>query len=172
MAEAGREKKTSGIAEVELSIHLASLCCPNYDLLLGCDLKDEMNITVNTKRGIQIEDKWIDCEVIRSHDSTAQVKVARAVTIPANSKFVMRGHCNSAIAQENITFIFEAAEEAQEKILIARSVTQPISNKIPVKMINHSSTPMKLKKGLILGTLQPVGSLMETGQSFSIADHK
>ena len=178
VAEAGREMKTCGIAEVEFSIGDYSFIWPVYvapirdDLLLGCDLLDEMNITVNTKRGIQIEDKWIDCEVIRSHDSTAQVKVARAVTIPANSEFVMRGHCNSAIAQNSNTFIFEAAEEAQEKILIARSVTQPISNKIPVKMINHRSTPVKLKKGLILGTLQPVGSLMETGQSFSIADHK
>ena len=178
VADAGREMKTCGIAEVEFSIGDYSFIWLVYvapirdDLLLGCDLIDEMNITVNTKRGIQIEDKWIDCEVIRSHDSTAQVKVSRAVTVPANSEFIMRCQCNSAITQENCTCIFEATEEAQEKLLIARSVMQPISNKIPVKLINHRSTPVKLKKGLVLGTLQPVGSLMETGQSISITDHK
>ena len=147
MTEAGREMKTCGTAEFSFvwPVYAAPI---RDDLLLGCDLIGEMNITVNTKRGIQVEDKWIDCEVISSHDSTAQMKVARAVTVPAKSEFIMRGHCNAAIAIQNQTFVFEATKEAHEKLFIARSVLQPTSNKIPVKIINHRSTPVKLRGDL------------------------
>ena len=131
-----------------------------------------MDITVNTKRGIQVKDQWVECEITRSHDSVGPVKVARAVTIPAYSEFVMTGLCNSLPAEEDKTFIFEASEVAKEKLLIAESLTRPKSCKIPIKMINHSTSPIRLNKGLVLGILQPVGSVMPKNEEYNIRQHE
>ena len=143
------------------------------DILLGCDIIDEMDITVNTKRGIQVKDQWVECEITRSHDSIGPVKVARAVTVPAYSEFVMTGLCNSLPAEEDKTFIFETSEVAKEKLLIAKSLTRPKSCKIPIKMINHSASPIRLKKRLVLGTLQPEGSVKPTNEEYyNIRQHE
>lgn len=178
VAEAGREMNTCGIIDVEIKIGEHLINWPVYvapirdEILLGCDLIDELDITVSTKRGIQIKDTWADCEVIRSHDSTGRVKVSRAVTVPAYSEFIMTGQCNSIVDDEERTYMFEATEEAKQKLLIARSVIKPKSSKIPVKLINQSSSPIKLKKGLVLGSLQPVGSVMPTGKSYDVTIHE
>ena len=176
VAEAGREMKTCGVIDVEFKIGEKHFIWPVYvapirdEILLGCDLIHEMDITLNTKRGLQVGEEWVECEVIRSHDSTAEVKVARAVTKPAQSEFIMRGRCNSVLEDENMTYLFEATDEAKDVVMIARSVTKPVSNKIPVKMMNHSSAPIRLKKGFILGTLQSVGSLMQIGTMSDISE--
>ena len=148
VAEAGREMNICGLIDAEFKIGEFEFTWPVYvapirdDILLGCDIIDEMDITVNTKRGIQVKDQWVECEITQSHDSVGPVKVARAVTVPAYSEFVMTGLCNSLPAEEDKTFIFEASEVAKEKLLIAKSLTRPKSCKIPIKMINHSTSPM------------------------------
>ena len=178
VAEAGREMNICGLIDAEFKIGEFEFTWPVYvapirdDILLGCDIIDEMDITVNTKRGIQVKDQWVECEITRSHDSVGPVKVARAVTVPAYSEFVMTGLCNSLPAEEGKTFIFEASEVAKEKLLIAKSLTRPKSCKIPIKMINHSTSPIRLKKGLVLGTLQPVGSVMPTNEKYNIRQHE
>ena len=74
--------KTCGVIDVEFKIGEKHFIWPIYvapirnEILLGCDLINEMDITLNTKRGLQVGEGWIECEVIRSHDSTAEVKVA------------------------------------------------------------------------------------------------
>ena len=157
VADAGREMKTCGIAEVEFSIGDYSFIWPVYvalirdDLLLGCDLIDEMNITVNTKRGIQIEDKWIDCEVIRSHDSTAQVKVSRAVTVPANSEFIMRGQCNSAITQENCTCIFRGNGRSAREVINCTECNPAYFKQDSSEADQSSLYPGEAKKGSCTG---------------------
>ena len=178
VAEAGREMSPCGIFDANLKMGNFEFTWPVYvapirdDILLGCDLIDEMDITVNTKRGIQVKDQWIECEVIRCHDSAGQVKVARAVTVPASSEFVMTGRCDSLSSEEEMTFMFEGSEQVKQRILIARSVVKPTSDKIPVKMINQSASPIKLKKGLVIGNLKPVGSIMPTGDSYDITSHE
>ena len=178
VAEAGREMNICGLIDVEFKIGGFEFTWPVYvapiidDMLLGCDIIDEMDITVNTKRGIQVKDHWVECEITRSHDSVGPVKVARAVTIPAYSGFVMTGLCNFLPAEEDKTFIFAASEVAKEKLLIAKSLKKPKSFKIPIKMINHSTSPIRLNKGLVLGTLQPVGSVMPTNEEYNIRQHE
>ena len=59
-----------------------------------------------------------------------------------------------------------------KQLLIARSVIKLKSNRIPVKMINSCVSPVKLKKGMILGNHQAVGSVMTTGEIQDIAQHE
>ena len=49
---------------------------------------------MNTKRGIQVKDQWIEYEIIRSHDTLGPVKITRAVTVPASAEFVITGSCS------------------------------------------------------------------------------
>ena len=166
---------TSGIINVEFKLGEFEFSWPVYvapirdDILLGCDLIDAMNITVNTRRGIQVKDTWVECEVIRSHDATGQVKVARAVTVPAISEFIMTGQCVS-MPLDDQPYLFEASEKAKGKLLIARSLIQPNTKKIPVKMINQSQGPVRLKKGLVLGNLLPVENVMSTTGTYDITE--
>ena len=80
---------TCGTIDVQFKLGEFEFTWPVYvapirdDILLGCDIIDEMDITVNTKRGLQVRDQWVECEIIRSHDTAGPVKIARAITIPA-----------------------------------------------------------------------------------------
>lgn len=91
------------------------------DVLLGCDIFDEEDITVNTR--LQLEDnKWLACEVICNKQKPSKVQVSRAVTIPAYLEFIMRGHCNDTLHWEDTTYIFETMEEVKGQLFIARCV--------------------------------------------------
>lgn len=53
---------------------------------------DELDITINSKRGIRIDEKWIDCDVERETDEKlARVVLTENVTIPANSEIILSG---------------------------------------------------------------------------------
>ncbi|CAC5383460.1 unnamed protein product [Mytilus coruscus] len=71
VAKEGEKMSATGITEMEMSLGPLRFTWPVYvaplngDLLLGCDIIDKMDITVNTKRGIQIKDIWYPCEVKR-----------------------------------------------------------------------------------------------------------
>ena len=59
------------------------------DFLLGCNMVDELDITINSKRGIQIDEKWIDCDVEReTEEKLARLVLTENVTIPANSEII------------------------------------------------------------------------------------
>ena len=63
VAEAGKETITCGIIDVNFKLGEFEFTWPVYvapirdDILLGCDIIDEMDITVNTKCGIQVKDQ-------------------------------------------------------------------------------------------------------------------
>ena len=66
----------------------------------------------------------------------------------------------------------EASEMAKENLLIARSLVSPRTSIVPVKVINQSASSVKLKKGVVLGTLQPMGSIMSTRDYYDISQHR
>ena len=51
-------------------------------ILLGCDLIAEKDITINSKRGLQLGGQLIECETSRSIDGVARVRTYEPVTIP------------------------------------------------------------------------------------------
>lgn len=178
VAEAGREMSTCGTIDVQFKLGEFEFTWPVYvapirdDILLGCDIIDEMDITVNTKRGIQVRDQWVECEIIRSHDTAGPVKIARAITVPALSEFVMTGNCSVKQDEPEQAFLFEASGKAKMNLLIARSLVNPKIGKIPIKVINQNPYPVRLKKGSELGTLQPVGSIMLTDEKYDITQQE
>ena len=146
VADAGREMRTDGIAELKFSIGTTSFVWPVYvapirdEVLLGCDIIDEKDITVNTKKGIQIADTWIPCTVIRSVDPSPKVKLSRSTTVPANSEFILTGNCDHISLSDITDYILETTEESKEKVLIGRCVITSTSNKVPVNVLNSKCT--------------------------------
>ncbi|CAG2216578.1 unnamed protein product [Mytilus edulis] len=90
--------QTLGMADVSCRIGPLDFIWSVYiapigdELLLGCDIKDEHDITINTKRGLEIKGQWINCDVTRRSDKVARVVLKEAVTIPANSEVILPGH--------------------------------------------------------------------------------
>ena len=76
VADENTMMSTTGIAEVDMTIGGNCFTWPVYiapigdEMLLGCDVIDEFDITVNTKskEAIQIGGKWIKCDVNRVRD--------------------------------------------------------------------------------------------------------
>ena len=135
-------------------------------MLLGCDIIDNKDITLNTKRGFQINGEWVCCELLRKPNTVARVKLKRAVTIPSNSQFVVSCVSDSEIDSDSA--IFEPLFEDQRAIVVARAVVDPRSRKIPVRMINMSNRPIKLKRGYLLGE---ISSIEQTEQITSDITH-
>ena len=100
------------------------------------------------------------------------MKIARAVTVPASSEFVISGSCSVKPDDEGQTFVFEASENAQQHLLVARGLVSPKTGTVPVKLINQRPAPLRLKKGFVLGTLQPGGSIFPTNDQYVITQQK
>lgn len=178
VGEAGKQIKTLVMTDVIFKIKETTFEWPVYvapiqvDILLGCDIIDDENITINTKKGIQIDDLWIDCEVTRTKVKPSPVAVYRAVTIPAYSEFIMQGVCNEITEEERTTYLFESTDEMKDRLMIARSAISPDSNKIPIRIMNTSQRLIKLKKCFVLGNLHAVGTVSSSGKSIDISRHE
>lgn len=107
------------------------------DLLLGCDVVDEKD---NTKRGLEIQGVWIDCDVQRRSDNVARILLKETVTIPPNQKYGS----------------IEPVIEDERKILVARCLVDPFQDNIPVRLVNLDSFPVKIRKNYLIGEIHPV----------------
>ena len=97
VAEAGKQMSTIGIVEVDIKLGNEKFTWPVYvapigdSVHFGCDIIDEKDITINSKRGRQLCGQWICCETERCTDGVARVRIKDPVTIPANSEMVIQG---------------------------------------------------------------------------------
>ncbi|CAC5383564.1 unnamed protein product [Mytilus coruscus] len=100
--EAGKNMETHGITTMNVKLGNHEFSWEMYvapigdSILLGCDIVDELNITINSKKGIQVEGKWIECYTERKvDDKIARVLLTENVTIPVNSEMILSGgSCN------------------------------------------------------------------------------
>ena len=97
VAEAGKKMLSLGVADVEIVIGPAVFIWSIYvapigdELLLGCDIIDHHDITINTRRGLEIQGQWIDCDVQRRSDKVATVLLKENTMIPPNSEVILQG---------------------------------------------------------------------------------
>lgn len=63
-----------GDEEYVLDMYVAPIA---DDLLLGCDFLDEYDVTINTRRGLEIGGKWVDCLVERSMIRSQECSLVR-----------------------------------------------------------------------------------------------
>ncbi|CAC5363136.1 unnamed protein product [Mytilus coruscus] len=74
VAEAGKNMETHGITTMNVKLGNREFSWEMYvapigdSILLGCDIVDELDITINSKKGIQVEGKWIEYYTERKVD--------------------------------------------------------------------------------------------------------
>ena len=124
VAEADKKMQTSGMADVSCQIGPLDFIWSVYiapigdELLLGCDIIDEHDITINTKRGLEIKGQWINCDVTRRSDKVARVVLKEAVTIPANSEVILPGlSINSEILDSRYCSVDPVFEDERQIIV-------------------------------------------------------
>jgi hypothetical protein len=93
VAEAGKRMKTRGIICARLELGSQSFDWPMYvapiadDLLLGCDVLYDKDITVNPKKGLEVDGQWVECEVVRT---PSQLMVARTLVDSSEKRISVR----------------------------------------------------------------------------------
>ncbi|CAC5385663.1 unnamed protein product [Mytilus coruscus] len=148
VAEAGKEMQTLGMANVSCQIGPLNFIWSVYiapiddEFLLGCDIIDEHDITINIERGLEIKGQWINCDVTRRSDKVARVVLKEAVTIPANSEVILPGlSINSEILDSRYCSA-KAVVEDERKIIVARSLVERYKETIPVRIVNVGKHPI------------------------------
>ena len=97
---------------------------------MGCDVIDEYNITINTKRGIKVEGTWIGCEVVRKSDKIARVFVKESVTVPANSEIIIEGTGKQAEYIDTRYASLEPFYDDSSHMLVTRCPVDPFNDRI------------------------------------------
>ncbi|CAC5387658.1 unnamed protein product [Mytilus coruscus] len=142
------------IDSAEADIVIDRVCPIGDDLLLGCDMIDEKNITINTRKGLEIQGHWVDCDVLRKFDKVAKVVLKETVTVPPNSGVVLSGYGINAECLDTRFVV-----EDDRKILVARCMIDPYQDTVPVRLVNLESFPVKMKKNYLIGEIYPVENL-------------
>ena len=173
VAEAGKKMQTLGMADVSLEIGPLQFIWSVYiapigdEILLGCDIIDEKEITINTKKGLEIQGKWINCDVTRKMDKIARVVLKESVTIPSNSEVILPAYSvNSEILDTRYGSIEPIVEDGRN-ILVARCLVDPYQSTIPVRIVNMKKHPVRIKKNYLLGEVHPVVKFEEFGDEDS-----
>ena len=111
--------------------------CPiGDDLLLGCDIIDEKNVTINTRRGLEVQGQWVDCDVLRKSDKVARVVLKESVTVPPSSEVILPGYGVDSDILDTRFGSIEPVVEDDRKLLVARCLIDPYKETIPVRLVN------------------------------------
>ena len=166
-AEEDRIMPADGVAMLPFELGGWKFEWPTYvapvtdGMLLGCDLLDARDITINTRRGLLIDGKWLPCDVRRRQESVAQVILERRVTLPANSECMLKGKISQFTQQLQVKeAILEPIGEDEREFIVARALVDCTKDFIPVRVINLSTTDIHLRSKYILGELQPASTII------------
>ena len=152
VAEAGRKMRTSGVADISVQIGSLQFEWSFYvapivdDILLGCDIIDDKDITINTRRGLQVGGDWINCDVARRSDKIARVLLNETVTIPPDTEVILPGRSVNPEILDTRYCSIEPVVEDERNILVARCLVDPYVDTIPVRLVNLEKFPVKIKK--------------------------
>lgn len=171
VAEEGRKMSTQGIAEVAIELGPVKCVWPVYvapisdDILLGCDIIDNYDITINTRRGIQVQGCWVECDVTRKSDKVARILLNETSTIPGNTEVILQGHCENAEVLDTRFGSIEPITEDERNIMVARCLVDPYKKIVPVRLVNLGNSTIKLRKNYMIGEVHSVESFENLTQS-------
>ena len=166
VAEADKSMRTEGVVNPKFIIGDKEVEWPMYvtpildDILLGCDFLDMKDITVSTKRGLEMEGKWIDCIIERKH-TLARVCIKRSLKVPANSEFVVSSKVDDMNLVGTRYGMMEPTLEDSRGIIVARSLIDTQNKEAIVRIVNPSTRPIRMKKHQLIGELHPVKYLSD-----------
>ena len=152
----------AGVAELDFTIeghvfHWSMYIAPISDsLLLGCDILDAYNWSVNSRLGLLIRNLWVPCEVTRRPLSNRQVVVRApgAIEVPAEHEVLLTLQVEDLPLWGDRYAVMEPIVEDHRGLLLARCLVDTWQEVIPVRMINVSSEIIRVQPGYPVGELQ------------------
>ena len=166
--------RADGAVEMELVIGNHKFKWPVYvaqigdDFLLGSDILDAQDIVVSSRRGLQVRGVWVPCEVARRpvHNRRASVVMPHDVDIPPSHETIL--HVRQSCEQITGCAVLEPLFEDNRELMIGRSLVDLGSEVVPVRVVNLSDKPQRLRKGHLLGELQPVETVAEMAPTVTV----
>ena len=128
---------------------------------MGCDFIDAMDITINTKQGMEFQGKWIPCEIFRHPDNPLCVRLKKHITIPAETELLTVGEI---LESSNSPMMMEPLISERSEVIAARAVISTQQRQIQLRLINFSGSPVTLEKGHPVGELFDVIYVAEVAQ--------
>ncbi|MCG8048562.1 MAG: retropepsin-like domain-containing protein, partial [Candidatus Thiodiazotropha endolucinida] len=163
VAKAGKEMSVCGMISIQLTVEGFSFLWPVYvapirdDFLLGWDIIYHHKFAIDPEKGLRVKEKWLALDVSQEKRNIACIEVKRAVTVPANCEFVVNCQTNEATQGE---YLFEPV--VLNRVIAAKAMVKPIQNSVPVRFINPSNTPRRIRKKTIVGYLQSPVEIQDT----------
>ena len=152
VAGEGHQMESKGLVNLDLNlggnmfpwdIYLAPIA---DDMLLGCDIIDKLDLTLNTTEGMEMNTKWIPCEVNRRINSIAHVQLKESVNIPGNSEFLSACKIVGDLKTTGQFATMEPMFEELGDLMMARAVVDTLSQTVQIRFINLSGSPVVLER--------------------------
>ena len=139
--------------EFDWPVHVAPIADP---FLLGSDVLDAQDISVGSRRGLLIDDTWVPCEVTRREINVCRmsVSVRNVVVIQPEHEMVIWVPVGPFKGPAARPAVLEPLVEDQRGLLVARCLVDLSQGEIPVRLVNLTNAPIKLKRNYPLGELQ------------------
>ena len=169
VADKGHHMETQGMVKLPLNfgghqfewdVYLAPI---TDDLLLGCDIIDKLDLTLNTSEGLGLNGKWIPCNIHCRLNQVSRAQLEETVTIPASSEFLTAG---KIIGESSFTSQYATIEPIFEELgelMIARAVVDTLKQDVQLRFINLSCSPVMLERGHPVAELCDFEFLLATG---------
>ena len=138
----------------EWPVHVAPIA---EDMLLGSDILDAHDIAVSSHRGLLVWGAWVSCETTRRPVALqcTRVWVPQALTIPPHHEFIVPVSLPNP-EYEGKSAILEPLVKDSRGLLVAWGLVDTGHSTIPVRMVNLSVVPIRLRRNHLLGKLQPI----------------
>lgn len=152
--------KDNGVMTVRIQLGNRTFNWPVYvapiadDFLLGSDILDYYDLTLNTRKGVLVDGEWVISKDADKPKVIRKLTLSEDVLIPARHEVIFPVALPDSVTQHLPTAIFDPVAHDERQILIARTVLDLSHPNIPVRCVNVSEEPVKLKKGYLLGNLQ------------------
>ena len=126
--------------------------------VIGYDFLHQHHCILDMGNGtLSVGNKELKCQLESKMASVFRITLEQDVTIPPGSEMIVRGkiegdlsHCMAALVEPRTQFTNDS------QILLAKTVVDPSSTHVPLRMINLNNEPTTLRKNTVTATCQPV----------------
>ena len=143
-----------------------------YNGILGLDFMTEHSCDILVqKMCLRVKGQEIPCFRFSTEDvfSTFRVALLEDVKIPPNSEFIAQGRLLDAVPEWETALVEPNTEfMGKHEVLVARSLVNPTSGKVPLKIMNVSDCVIELHKHSLVGSMEKVS--LFAGDSLALSE--
>ena len=141
------------------------------ECIIGMDFLQAHSCLVNLKEGIlQIGEEEVPLHTPQVSELSCYRCCAKSsVTLPPHSETLVPGQVEGVWKQDGRWAVLQPEQTvfAQTGVMVGKTLVDLQGEHVPVRLLNLSDKPRKLKKGTPLATCEPVLSVLQTGDNLA-----